>query len=623
MSFIENGLSYVIDVCYRISGNYWIALFLFTLLVKLILFPLSLTVQRNSIRVVKMMPRLNRIQAEYYGNRDIISEETYKVYKEVHYSPFLDLLPLFIQIFLLILIAGAVRNATPLTDVPVKTGGTALLIPLLAALSAGLMCFVQDRCNPLQSQQGRMNRVLTPVLSVGLSVYLGLFAIVGLGFYWTCSNLLSALQPPLLNRLINPRRHVDYEDLAQSRKELEEAKRYHDAGAKKQANPAHKAKEKEDYRRFLKAGRKRLVFHSEKNGFYKYYQNVIEEIIRQTNIVVHYITQDPEDRVFELASGQFKPYYISEYRLIVLMMKLECAIFVTTTPELENYHLKRSYVDKKIEYIYLPHDLNSSNLTFRKEAFDHFDTIFCSGKSHKAVVREREEKYRLPEKMLVEWGSCVLDNMMREYEEIRRDADRNLQAEKKTVLIAPSWQKDNILDTCIEEILRQLGDGYHIIVRPHPQYVRHFEERIDTLAAAYATEDIEFQKDFSSNRTVYMADLLITDWSSIAYEYAFATCKPVLFIDTPMKLLNPDWQEMESPLIELELRHQVGISLPPEDLGGERVRQAAEELFSGDRFSAERIAALRDEYIYHVGESGKAGAEYIIRRLVESTSQSS
>ena len=35
---------------------------------------------------------------------------------------------------------------------------------------------------------------------------------------------------------------------------------------------------------------------------------------------------------------------------------------------------------------------------------------------------------------------------------------------------------------------------------------------------------------FSSNETVYSADVLISDWSGIAFEYAFATQKPVLFI---------------------------------------------------------------------------------------------
>ena len=46
------------------------------------------------------------------------------------------------------------------------------------------------------------------------------------------------------------------------------------------------------------------------------------------------------------------------------------------------------------------------------------------------------------------------------------------------------------------------------------------------------------------NSTIFEADLMITDWSGIAYEYAYTTCKPVLFIDTPMKIMNPEYKKI-------------------------------------------------------------------------------
>ena len=60
------------------------------------------------------------------------------------------------------------------------------------------------------------------------------------------------------------------------------------------------------------------------------------------------------------------------------------------------------------------------------------------------------------------------------------------------------------------EVLEQLKDlPYRIIVRPHPQYVRHFSEKLDALSARYEKDGIEIQRDFSSNKTVYTADLLV------------------------------------------------------------------------------------------------------------------
>ena len=609
---IVDALVGLINGCYMLCHNYWIAIFLFTLLTKVILLPLSIWIQKNSIKTVKMEPELNHIKAVYAGNQELISEEQYKLFKREEYSPLADLIPLFVQLALLMGVVEAVKKGTPLTVIPVEALGLSLIVPAAAAVSAFVMCFVQNKINVLQSEQGALNQYGTMIFSVGLSLYLGFFVSIGVGFYWICSNLLSTLQLALLNVWINPKDYIDYEALEKSKEELKEARAFMTDRKKKGRNNPYRNKEKADYKRFLSGQRKKLVFYSEKNGFYKYYKNIIEEIIKRTNIVVHYITSDPEDEVFALESEQFQPYYIGENRLIVLMMKLEADIMVMTTPDLENFQLKRSYVKKDIEYIYVPHDVNSSNLTFHKDALDHFDTVFVSGMQNKAEIQEREEKCGLPSKNLVEWGSSVIDNMSAAFEEIGSDGAE----ERKTILIAPSWQKDNIMDSCIEELLDGLkGGDYRVIVRPHPQYVRHFEEKVDRLAGKYAGDGVEVQKDFSSNRTVYMADVLVTDWSSIAFEYAFSTLKPVLFINTPMKVVNPDYEELETRPIDLVLRDKVGISLGEDEL--DRVSGAVHSLLYDNRFSRQSLAALRDTYIYNVGSSGAVGAKYIIQRMVE------
>lgn len=612
---VVNALVWMIDVCNALCHNYWIAILVFTFLTKVILLPLSVWVQKNSIKTVKMQPEINHIKASYYGNQDAISEEQYKIFKKYGYNPFADLIPLFVQLALLMGVVEAVKKGTPLTDIPVQTGGVTLVIPLLAALSAFFMCYVQNKINVLQVEQGALNRYGTMIFSVALSLYLGFFVSIGVGIYWTYSNVLSVLQLVLLNVWINPKKHIDYDALESSKDELRKAKEFMSPKKKEDRKSPYRAREKADYKRFLNVPNKKIVFYSEKNGFYKYYQNIIEEIIRRTNIVVHYITGDPEDEVFGMENEQFKPYYIGDNRMIVLMMKMETDIMVMTTPDLENFQLKRSYVKKDIEYVYVPHDVNSSNLTFHKNALDHFDTIFTSGPKNREEIAEREQRYELPKKNLVEWGSSVIDNMTRSYEQMRKESGSDA-AEKKTVLIAPSWQKDNILDSCIEQMLEELvKTDYHIIVRPHPQYVRHFEARIDALAERFRDYDVEFQKDFSSNKTVYMADLLVTDWSSISFEYTFSTLKPVLFINTPMKIVNEDYEELDTVPIDLELRDKIGISLAPERIG-EQLTSAVDKLLFDKQFAPEAMEALKNHYIYHPMESGRVGAEYLINQLV-------
>ena len=613
---VVGALVWLINFCYGFCHNYWMAILVFTFLTKVILLPLSVWVQKNSIKTVRMQPEMNHISAAYLGNQEAISEEQYKLFKKEKYSPFADLIPLFVQLALLMGVVEAVKRGTNLTDIPVKAGGVTLLIPLLAALSAFFMCYVQNKINVLQSEQGSINKYGTMIFSVALSLYLGFFVSIGVGFYWSCSNILSIVQLVILNIWINPKDYIDYEALEKSKEELRQAKAFMTSKQKEDKKSPYRDKEKADYKKFLKAPDKKVVFYSEKNGFYKYYQNIIEEIVRRTNIIVHYITSDPEDEVFQMESDQFKPYYIGEHRMIVLMMKMETDIMVMTTPDLENFQLKRSYVQKDIEYIYVPHDVNSANLSFHKEALDHYDTIFTSGPKNKSEIAEREQKYQLPAKNLVEWGSSVIDNMTKSYEDmIKESAPKG--KEEKTVLIAPSWQKDNILDSCIETMLDALvKTPYHIIVRPHPQYVRHYEGRIDALAAKYKEYDVVFQKDFSSNKTVYTADLLVTDWSSIAFEYSFSTLKPVLFIDTPMKILNPDYQELTTVPIDIELRNRIGISVKPESVG-DKIRVSVDKLLFDAQFSVDALRKLKEEYIYNNGESGKVGAKYIIDKLVE------
>ena len=55
---------------------------------------------------------------------------------------------------------------------------------------------------------------------------------------------------------------------------------------------------------------------------------------------------------------------------------------------------------------------------------------------------------------------------------------------------------------------------------------------MEVLKQKYESEHIEIQTDFTSNNPIMEADMLITDWSGISFEYAFTTYRPILFIDT-------------------------------------------------------------------------------------------
>ena len=121
---------------------------------------------------------------------------------------------------------------------------------------------------------------------------------------------------------------------------------------------------------------------------------------------------------------------------------------------------------------------------------------------------------------------------------------RNTQ--KPVLHIAPSYSEDNIMDSCIDDLLTNLlKSDINIIVRPHPQYIRRNPDKIAAFkerhAKELAAEEFIFQTDFSSNNDVFSSDILITDWSTIAFEYSFTTKHPTLFINTKMKVINLEY----------------------------------------------------------------------------------
>ena len=623
MDTLYRALTWVLLRCYALCGDFALAIGLFTLLSKLVLLPISVWLHKNSIKMVKMQPEINRLKAAHFGDPDAIAEGQAAIFKREKYRPLASVIPLAIQVVLLMGLIGAIRACmgysfvnmksfgVDLSLVPSEGRGWLVLSPILAGLSAWAMCAAQNAANVLQSEQSAWNKYGMLILSVGLSLYLGWFVPVGVALYWILSNLLAIVQLYALNAVINPKDYVDYEALEASKAELAELKAL---GGKKRKllGDAEARRERADYRRFFSVVNKHLVYYSESSGFYKYFKGGIEYLLENTNLTIHYVTSDPNDRIFELAETHpaIKPYYIGEKKLITLMMKMDADVVVMTMPDLENYHIKRSYVRKDIEYIYQIHGVGSVNSALRKGALDHYDTVFCVGEHLKREIRQMEALDGLPEKKLVETGYPLLDEMTAAYE-----AAPHPEKEQKQILIAPSWQKDNIIDTCLEKLLDELRQtGHRVIVRPHPQQVRHQKAYFEQLKLRYAAdENVEIQTDFSSNATVFESDLLITDWSDIAWEFCYTTKKPVLFIDTPMKVMNPDWQKIAEPPMNIAARSEVGTVLKLDEL--DRTAEAAEALLAQPERYRAAITASLERHVYHPGHSAEAEGKYIISAI--------
>lgn len=502
-----------------------------------------------------------------------------------------------------------------ITLIPSIEGGLTILAPVVAALAAFLLCIVQNKANVLQAEQGMANQITTMLISVGLSAYLGYFVPMGVAIYWVAGNLVAIIQQYFLNAVIPPQNYIDYDELKKNREQLAEmeALQPKENSAESRENAR---REKEDYKRFFSIGNKHLVFYSEKSGFWKYYKNIIGAIFRMTNMKIHYVTNDPNDQVFEIAREEPRilPYYIGPKRIITLMMKMDADIVVMTTPDLDTFHIKRSYIRKDIEYIYTPHDAMSIHMGFREGAMDHFDTVLCVGPQQIEEIRATEKVYQLEAKNLVDCGYCLLDDMRSAYEQ--REAK---MSNTKRILIAPSWQEDNLLDSCVDKLIEELmGDGREVVVRPHPEYVKRYPAKMESLINRWKHKEnqgLTFETDFTSSQSIWDADILITDWSGVAYEYSYTTLKPSLFVNTQIKMMNPNWEKIGITPLEISLRDKIGVSLNKDEL--DRVNTVATQMLDNPDSWREQIAAVREANIFHHGKCGVKAAKYIISRLVK------
>ena len=102
MSWLYQGFGFMLNLIYCIVKNYGLAIILFTLLIKIIVLPLTLKQQKSMTKMQRMQPKLKEIQEKYKDDKDKTAQETMKLYKEYGVSPMGGCLPLLIQFPILI-----------------------------------------------------------------------------------------------------------------------------------------------------------------------------------------------------------------------------------------------------------------------------------------------------------------------------------------------------------------------------------------------------------------------------------------------------------------------------------------------------------------------------------------
>ena len=112
-NFFANIFGYLLELLYNLVNNYGLAIILFTILIKILLLPLSIKQQRSLKKSNEMQEKMKVIQFKYKNNPEKLNQEIMNLYKTEKISPFSGCLTAIVQLLLLLSIFYLVRS--PLT----------------------------------------------------------------------------------------------------------------------------------------------------------------------------------------------------------------------------------------------------------------------------------------------------------------------------------------------------------------------------------------------------------------------------------------------------------------------------------------------------------------------------
>lgn len=194
-NMMQAGLTY----CYNATAamgipNYGLAIILLTVVIKVLLYPLTVKQVKSMKAMQDLSPKLKALQEKYKDNKEKLNQEVAKLYKDSGVNPLAGCLPLLIQMPFLIAIFYALREYQYASDPSFlwikdlsQAGDHYYILPVLAAATT-YVTTKQTGTDP--SQQNQMMQLFMP-LFIG---YITTTFPAGLGLYWVVSNVVQIVQ---------------------------------------------------------------------------------------------------------------------------------------------------------------------------------------------------------------------------------------------------------------------------------------------------------------------------------------------------------------------------------------------------------------------------------------------
>ena len=348
-----------------------------------------------------------------------------------------------------------------------------------------------------------------------------------------------------------------------------------------------------------------IIFFSESKNYANYFKKIIDCLTYEHKKKVNFITLDTNDDSFQ-DNDKVKKLLLSKRLLqIIFFQFVKCRFFILTMTNLNNSYLLKSKFCK--EYLYIFHSMNSAHGIYEQDALKHYDTICCNGDYHLNEIKKLESLFGFKKKKLLKSGYPYFDLI----EEKKKKNE--IPLDKKLILIAPSWNenKQSMLELYCDSIIEKLiSKNFKIILRPHPEHFKRSLDTINQLKNKYKNK-IVVEENIKSLDSLFKSNLLITDWSGIAFEYLFCLNKKVVSIETPPKIMNKNYKILDIELFEEKIKTLESVLI----LKKHQLEKIPELV---NEFLDKKIETKNDnldKLIFNYGKSSEFISNYIIKNL--------
>jgi hypothetical protein len=346
-----------------------------------------------------------------------------------------------------------------------------------------------------------------------------------------------------------------------------------------------------------------FVVYNEGIQYWPVFRSILDEFEKR-RINLLYLTSAEDDPVFVQSYQYVTAEYIGKgNKAFTRLNFLNAGICLMTTPGIEVFQLKRSKGVK--HYSHILHDTGDVTC-YRLFGIDWFDSILLSGEYQIKDIRKLEEMRSVKVKELPVIGSTYLDVYKEKAASLQKEMDHRF-----TVLVSPSWGSGALLSAFGQNLIDPLiNTGWRIIIRPHPQSKTSEASLILNLESRYKDNSL-VEWDYNPENIVSLsrADVMISDFSGIIFDFAFLFDKPVLFANSCFNKEMYDAGDLEHHPWKFEVVKSFCIELQQTDM--KNIKTVIENVVNNPKLTNERQRAKETAW-QNEGKAAQAAVDFLV-----------